>query len=317
MMRRVLRHCLLAQALVLLGLTGVVAAQETTNYASVSGRVTDSQGAVLVGATITARQTDTNVTAVDTTNASGRFRVSYLRIGPYELSVDAAGFEPAQRALTLNAGAAFEMPMTLAIAGLVESISVEAAPALIESARSQIATTIPQQEVVNLPLNGRNFLDIAVLAPAVAPPSINSTQLFAETSAVQGVGLSVGSQRNLSNNSIVDGLSANDDAAGLVGMPYGVDAVDQFQVVTSGGQAELGRALGGYVNVITRSGTNQMRGTAYSYFRAMRSPPQTHCRGRRCPCRRSNSVPASAVRSDKAVRSTSPTPSTEASISPA
>ena len=119
----------------------------------------------------------------------------------------------------------------------------------------------------NLPLNGRNFLDIALLAPAVAPPNINSTQLFAETSAVQGVGLSVGSQRNLSNSFIVDGLSANDDAAGLSGMPYGVDAVEQFQVVTSGGQAELGRALGGYVNVVTRSGTNQLRGTAYGFFR--------------------------------------------------
>jgi len=101
----------------------------------------------------------------------------------------------------------------------------------------------------------------------VAPPNINSTQLFAETSAVQGVGLSVGSQRNLSNSFIVDGLSANDDAAGLSGLPYGVDAVEQFQVVTSGGQAELGRALGGYVNVVTRSGTNQVRGTAYGFFR--------------------------------------------------
>ena len=68
----------------------------------------------------------------------------------------------------------------------------------------------------------------------MAPPNINSTQLFAETSAVPGVGLSVGSQRNLSNSFIVDGLSANDDAAGLSGMPYGVDAVEQFQVVTSG-----------------------------------------------------------------------------------
>ena len=77
----------------------------------------------------------------------------------------------------------------------------------------------------------------------------------------------MGSQRNLSNSFIVDGLSANDDAAGLSGMPYGVDAVEQFQVVTSGGQAELGRALGGYVNVVTRSGTNQLRGTAYGYFR--------------------------------------------------
>ncbi len=103
--------------------------------------------------------------------------------------------------------------------------------------------------------------------PGVSPPNLNSTQLFAETSAVTGMGIAVGSQRNFSNNFIVDGLSANDDAAGLSGMPYGVDAVDQFQVVTSGGQAELGRALGGYVNVVTRSGTNITRGDIYGYFR--------------------------------------------------
>src|SRR4029450_579651 len=130
---------------------------------------------------------------------------------------------------------------------------------VIESARSQIAGTVSLAEVTNLPLNGRNFLDIALLLPGVSPPNLNSTQLFAETSAVTGMGISVGSQRNFSNNFIVDGLSANDDAAGLSGMPDGVDAVDQFQVVTSGGQAELGRALGGYVNVVTKSGTNLMR----------------------------------------------------------
>src|SRR5205085_3335690 len=94
-----------------------------------------------------------------------------------------------------------------------------------------------------------------------------STQLFAETSAVQGQGLSVSSQRNLSNSFLVDGLSANDDAAGVAGIPYGVDAIDQFQVVTSGGQAELGRALGGYVSVVTRSGTNTFHGSLYGYFR--------------------------------------------------
>ena len=82
-----------------------------------------------------------------------------------------------------------------------------------------------------------------------------------------GQGISVGSQRNFSNNFIVDGLSANDDAAGLSGIPYGVDAVDQFQVVTSGGQAELGRALGGYINVVTKSGTNTSHGDLYGYFR--------------------------------------------------
>ena len=79
--------------------------------------------------------------------------------------------------------------------------------------------------------------------------------------------LSVGSQRNLSNNFVVDGLSANDDAAGLSGITYGVDAIEQFQVITSGAQAELGRALGGYVNVVTKSGTNDLRGTIYDFFR--------------------------------------------------
>ncbi len=119
----------------------------------------------------------------------------------------------------------------------------------------------------SLPLNGRNFLDLALLVPGVSPTNTSSTQLFAETSAVPGQGISVGSQRNLSNNFIVDGLSANDDAAGLSGIPYTVDAVDQFQVVTSGGQAELGRALGGYVNVVTKSGTNSTHGDLYGYFR--------------------------------------------------
>ena len=116
-------------------------------------------------------------------------------------------------------------------------------------------------------MNGRNFLDLALLVPGVSPTNTGSTQLFAETSAVPGQGLSIGSQRNLSNNFIVDGLSANDDAAGFSGIPYGVDAVDQFQVVTSGGQAELGRSLGGYVNVVTKSGTNTPHGDLYGYFR--------------------------------------------------
>ena len=119
---------------------------------------------------------------------------------------------------------------------------------------------VPQAEVQSLPMNGRNFLDLALLIPGVSPTNIGSTQLFPETSAVPGQGISVASQRNLSNSFIVDGLSANDDAAGLSGIPYGVDAVEQFQVVTSGGQAELGRALGGYVNVVTKSGTNRCTG---------------------------------------------------------
>lgn len=261
-----IRWCGLALALcVFVG--APVSAQETVNTASVSGRVTDPQGALIPGALVTARQTDTNVTRETVTDQQGRFRMPYLTVGHYEITVRLPGFADSTRELTLTLGSAFELPITLKVAGLAASVTVSAEATILEAARSQIAGTVSQTEVRDLPMNGRNFLDLALLVPGVSPTNVASTQLFAETSAVSGGGLSVGSQRNLSNNFIVDGLSANDDAAALSGIPYGVDAVDQFQVVTSSGQAELGRALGGYFNVVTKSGTNRNRGDLYGYFR--------------------------------------------------
>ena len=259
------RTCLVIVSVLLA--SRAASAQQTVDYASISGRVTDVSGAVVAGAQVEARQIETNVATTTVSDSSGRFRLPYLRIGPYELAVNEPGFVAVTRRLTLGAGSAFEFPVVLRPEGLTAAVTVSADAPALESARSQIATTVSAEEVRNLPLNGRSFLDLALLAPSVAPPNISSTQLFAETSAVPGVGLSVGGQRNLSNSFLVDGLSADDDAAGLSGMPYGVDAVEQFQVITSGGQAELGRALGGHVNVVTRSGSNERRGTAYGFFR--------------------------------------------------
>jgi len=244
-----------------------VLAQQSVDYASVSGRVTDPQGAVIPGAHVSARQTETNVTAETVTDAAGRFRFPYLKVGAYELKVRMQGFTDLSRTLSLTVGSAFDLPLTLSVAGLETSVSVSGDAGVIETARSQIAGTVPQVEIQNLPMNGRNFLDLALLIPGVSPTNIGSTQLFAETSAVPGQGISIASQRNLSNNFIVDGVSANDDAAGLSGIPYGVDAVEQFQVVTSGGQAELGRALGGYINLVTKSGTNAVHGAVYDFLR--------------------------------------------------
>ncbi|MES1256491.1 MAG: TonB-dependent receptor [Acidobacteriota bacterium] len=253
--------------LAVLAMTGLAAAQETINQATISGRVIDQHGAAVPGALLSARQTATNVTVETTTDAEGRFRFAYLRIGPYELRTRLQGFKEDARALTLGAGSAFDLTLRLEVAGLDTAVTVVADVQALETARSQIAGTIPQAEVQNLPMNGRNFLDLALLVPGVSPTNTNSTQLFAETSGVVGQGISIASQRNFSNSFIVDGLSANDDAAGLSGIPFGVDAIEQFQVVTSGGQAELGRALGGYVNVVTRSGTNSRHGTMYGFFR--------------------------------------------------
>ena len=266
-MRRYLIRSLVLAACWAVAPAAIVCAQETINYASVSGRVTDPQGAVVPGAQVSARQTDTNVTLETVTNAEGRFRFPYLKVGPYEVRVHARGFSDTARSLRLTVGSAFDIPFALRVAGLDASVTVTGEATVLEAARSQIAGTVQQSEVQSLPMNGRNFLDLALLIPGVSPTNVGSTQLFAETSAVPGQGISIGSQRNLSNSFIVDGLSANDDAAGLSGIPYGVDAVEQFQVVTSGGQAELGRALGGYINVVTKSGTNARHGTVYDFIR--------------------------------------------------
>jgi len=248
----------------------VVSAQESVNYASIGGRVTDASGAVVEGAQVTARQTGTNLTRGASTDREGRFRFPYLKVGPYEIKVRHPGFTDLARSLTLTVGSAFELPVALAVAATETNVIVAGEAAVLEAARSQIAGTVSQTEVGTVPLNGRNFLDLALLVPGVSPTNTASNQLFAETSAVPGQGISIGSQRNFSNNFIVDGLSANDDAAGLSGIFYGLDVVDEFQVVTSGGQAELGRALGGYINVVTKSGTNTLHGHLYGYFRNSR-----------------------------------------------
>jgi hypothetical protein len=258
-----------AFALVLL-LTATARAQETIDSASVSGRVVDAQNGVLPGATVTLRQRETNATRTTKTDREGRFRFTYLKVGAYDLLVQLSGFADLHRSLTLSAGAAYELPLKLSLATVDTTVTVTAETPLVETARTQIAATVGRSEVARVPLNGRNFLDLALLAPGVSPTNTGSTQLFAETSAVPGGGVSVGSQRNFSNNFVIDGLSANDDAAGLSGTPISVDAVDQFQVVTSGGQAQLGRALGGYFSVVTRSGTNRLAGDAYGYFRDSR-----------------------------------------------
>ncbi len=257
--------------LAVLGVCGALArlasAQEGVHYASVGGRIVDPQGASVAGAAVTARQLQTNVQAAAVSDEDGRFRFAFLRIGPYEILVAKQGFRTASRSMSLNAGSAFQLPIALEVGGVEESLDVTGEAPVLETARTQVAGTVSSAEAAALPMNGRNFLDLGLLVPGVSPTNTASTQLFAETSAVPGTGISVGSQRNFSNSFIVDGVSANDDAAGLSGIPLAVESVEQLQVVTSGGQAELGRALGGYVSVVTRSGANVLHGTAYGFFR--------------------------------------------------
>jgi hypothetical protein len=149
--------------------------------------------------------------------------------------------------------------------------------------RTQSAETVRPEEIQSLPQNGRNYLDLALLTTGVSRTNTGSVQRFAETSAVPGTGLSVSSQRNIGNTFLVDGLSANDDAAQLAGTFYSEEVIREFQVVSGGGMAEFGRALGGVVNVVTQSGTNQWHGSGYGYFRSSHFDAANALTGRKEP----------------------------------
>ena len=245
-------------------------AQQTLTAASVTGRVLDPSGAAVAHATVQALQTATNQSYTTQSDAQGRFRLSYLPVGQYLISTQPSGFAAVTREVQLTLGSAFDLTLQLALASASSSVQVTAETPVLEVDRNQVGETVQQTEVQNLPFESRNYLDLALLLPGVSPTNTASTQTLAETSEVPGQGYSVNSQRNFSNSFIVDGVSDNDDAAGVAGNVFSMDVVQEFQVVTSGGQAEFGRALGGYFNILTRSGTNQVHGTAYGFLRNQR-----------------------------------------------
>lgn len=175
-------------SLFLLVYAGLVAthagAQETVNYASVGGRVTDPAGSTVEGAQVVARQLETNISNAEITDHDGRFRFPYLHVGEYEIAVHRQGFEESIRRVTLSVGAAFELPFSLAIGGIETKVSVSAVAPVLEGARSQIASTLSLAEIQELPLSGRNYFDLALFVPGVSPTNTAANQLFAETSAI-------------------------------------------------------------------------------------------------------------------------------------
>ena len=254
----------------ILSLRAVAWAQQSVTSATLSGRIEDTSGAVVSGASVTAVNLETQQQLNTTTDDEGRYRFPYLRTGTYDLKIDATGFSPVTRQLTVSIGQALDLPIKLDVAGVSAQVNIGTDMPVVETVRTQITETIRPREINELPLNGRNYLDLALLIPGVSPTNTGSNQRFAETSAVPGQGISIAGQRNLYNSFIIDGVSANDDAADLTGTYYSEEVIDQFQVVTSGGIAEFGRASGGVVNILTKSGTNDLRGSLYGFFRNQR-----------------------------------------------
>jgi hypothetical protein len=242
-------------------------AQAAVTGAADSGQVTDPSAALVPGVRVTATSHERGQSFGTETDSQGRFRFLYLPVDSYALRFERPPFAPVTRAVTLTVGQALDVSVRLSMPQMSQSVDVVADPPVVETVRSQIAETIAPHEVANLPLNGRNYLDLAALSPGVTRSNPVGNQRFPETSAVPGTGLSVTGQRQIDNGFVVDGLSANDDAADLPGTFFSEEVIREFQVVTSGGIAEYGRASGGIVNVLTRSGTNAWRGGAYGFLR--------------------------------------------------
>jgi hypothetical protein len=249
------------------GSTTVAARQQGVATATVSGRIEDSSGAAIVGANITITNVDKNQTNQSKSDEQGRFSIFYLPVGSYGIKVEHEGFTPISREFSLSVGQALDLALRLPVSGVAETADVAAGVPVIETVRTEIAETVLPREIENLPLNGRNYLDLAALTPAVSRANPVGNQRFAETSAVPGTQISVAGQRNINNGFLLDGLSANDDAADLPATFFSQEVISEFQVITSGSIAEYGRASAGIVNIATRSGTNNWHSRLYGFLR--------------------------------------------------
>lgn len=261
--------CVLLTALALMNCVALLA-QQAVSGASLSGLVLDPGGKVVAHAKIAATEVATGQTHTTVTDARGSFRFPYLPVGSYQVRASAPDFAPAIQQIQLTIGSAFHVTLHLTLADTSTTVNVTSAAPLIEAGSSQIAGTVAAKEIRKLPFEGRNYLDLSLLMPGVSPANTGSRQMLAETSDVVGQGYSINGERNFSNSFIVDGLSANDNAAGVAGNVLSMDVVREFQVVTSGGQAEFGRSLGGYINIVTKSGSNHLHGSAYGFLRNQR-----------------------------------------------
>jgi hypothetical protein len=253
---------LLVLVCVLVWLPDGAAGQARVTGADIVGTIRDESGAVLPGATVTVVNQATNLTRTVTTDTRGRYLVAALPPGTYQLKADADGFASETReGLTLVLGQSAEADVTLKLATQAESIAVVAEAPLIDPAHTAVSTVIDQEQIDSLPINGRNFIGFSIITPGV------TTDRTPQQGASATSGLSFGGQRARSNNIMVDGYDNNDHVVGAVRAVFSQESIREFQVLTNSYSAEFGKASGGVVNIVTKSGTNAFAGNAFVFFR--------------------------------------------------
>ncbi len=247
-----------------LACTQYAAAQATISYALLNGTVTDEAGRTVAKATITVRSLDTNQTSTAVSSDSGAYAVPNLPPGRYELTVSYAGFGKYTRTgVELTVGQTATINVTLKVAGVREEVIVSTEAPTVETTRSEVSQVIDTKQITDLPISGRLFTDFALLAPSVAT---SRTALGTTVTEFEVTQISFGGMRSFSNEITVDGADFVNTITGVQRATPPQDSVQEFRVVNNSFGAEYGRALGGIVNIVTKSGTNQLHGSAYDYL---------------------------------------------------
>ncbi len=258
---RFIRRAAFGLFMVGLALPATLAGQAQSTTGIIRGSVVSSDGSPVASARIILKETRTNFERTLSTNADGVFAASLLPLGEYDVTARAVGFqETRQTGIRLRVGQTQNLTLTLGSAVALQAIVVAAEEPVVDGSRSESSTRLPEEAVDGLPNNGRNFLNLTLLTPGVAI-----------TQGPDGDELSIAGQLGIHNNVSVDGADFNNPFFGeqrggqRAAFTFNLDAVDEIVVVAQGANAEFGRSSGGFVNVITKSGTNTMSGSAH-YF---------------------------------------------------
>jgi hypothetical protein len=224
--------------------------------------VKDPKGNVVTNATVTARDIAKGLERAANGDGQGGYSVRLLPPGSYSVTVEAAGFTKVENTgVAITVGGLSELPVTLTVSGGKEVVEVSSQAELVETSRSSTTDTIGQRRIDNLPINGRNYINFTLTDSQVVRDNAPNT------GAAPTSGLNMSGQRARSNLVNVDGADATDNSVNGVRSTVSQEAVQEFQIITNNYAAEYGRAAGGVVNIITRSGSNDFHGDVFGYLR--------------------------------------------------